>query len=314
VADIAARRRTEAAKLARESGGLEKEAAKLRREIDRLVNALATTDEKPDAMITGIAERQARVRDLEARSAMAKLVPDAIDKELEKVREVAEEAIERFRLTLESNPEQARDVVRALFPERITFTPIKTTAGPRYRIEGAAHVGRLLGVEGSGDNVVSPGGHRGWCIGDGARFPGFSAMARRDDPGGGGSGADDGGGRLSAHAEQRHARCVRRNPASGRQWGPLLRLNAGHPEGHEQLIELGNTHERRGGDLDPDRGALRVEVDPQAVSRVRGAHRLGPGRARQVQVGGEGPALAECDLEVAMLHRLTGYAVTTTRR
>jgi hypothetical protein len=36
------------------------------------------------------------------------------------------------------------------------------------------------------------------------------------------------------------------DPASGRQWGPLLRLKTGHPEGDEQLIELGNTHERRG--------------------------------------------------------------------
>lgn len=79
------------------------------------------------------------------------------------------------------------------------------------------------------------------------------------------------------------------DPASGRQWGPLLlRLKTGHPEGHEQLIEVGNTPERRGGDLDPNRGSLRVEVHPQAVSCVRGAHRLGPSRARQVQVAARG--------------------------
>jgi hypothetical protein len=47
--------------------------------------------------------------------------------------------------------------------------------------------------------------------------------------------------------------------ASGRQWAPLLRLKTCYPEGHDQLIELGNTHERRGSDLDPDRGSLSVE-------------------------------------------------------
>jgi hypothetical protein len=83
-------------------------------------------------------------------------------------------------------------------------------------------------------------------------------MARRDDPGGGGSGADDGGGRVSAHASNVMLGAFG-DPASGRQWAPLLRLKTCHPEGHEQLIELGNTHERRGSDLDPDRGSLSVD-------------------------------------------------------
>jgi len=134
----------------------EKEVAKLRREIDRLVTALASTDDKPDAIVEGIASRQARVRELEAQVAVAKLAPAAMDAELGKIEQAALEAVERLRVTLEVNPQEGRAVLAALF-DRLDFTPVATPDGPRFRIEGTAKTGRLLGIEGLRDRFrISP--------------------------------------------------------------------------------------------------------------------------------------------------------------
>ena len=38
--------------------------------------------------------------------------------------------------------------------DRIEFTPVKTPAGPRFRIEGDAKIGRLLGVEGTPEGAA----------------------------------------------------------------------------------------------------------------------------------------------------------------
>ncbi|WP_437617324.1 hypothetical protein [Sorangium sp. So ce1151] len=51
---------------------LEREASRLRSEIDRLVNALASFDQKSEAVIRGIAERQDQLSALEARLRAAK--------------------------------------------------------------------------------------------------------------------------------------------------------------------------------------------------------------------------------------------------
>jgi chromosome segregation ATPase len=48
---------------------LEKESTRLRAEISRLVTALASTDQQPEAIVQGVAERQDQLSALEASSA-----------------------------------------------------------------------------------------------------------------------------------------------------------------------------------------------------------------------------------------------------
>jgi hypothetical protein len=55
-------------------------------------------------------------------------------------------AIRRLHETVKAHPDQARDVVVALF-DKIVFTPVSTPNGPRYELEGVAEIGRLLTLD-----------------------------------------------------------------------------------------------------------------------------------------------------------------------
>jgi len=156
VADLKEQRRREAQVHVKEAASFEHDSTRLRREIDRLVNALAATDDKPDALIQAIAERQAKLRDAEKQAVTRKRTPDALEQELAVIERAARDAIQKLRETLLECPNEGREVAASLFSS-MTFTPVKTPEGPRYRIEGVAEVGRLLGVEGGRANVASPG-------------------------------------------------------------------------------------------------------------------------------------------------------------
>ncbi len=129
-------------------------------EIDRLVGALAVTDDKPDAIVNGIAERQARLRDFDAKISAAKAAPQVVEDTLALggSSDASLDAIRRFHETVKAHPDQARDVVAALF-DKIVFTPVSTPAGPRYELEGVAEIGRLLTLD-SGAKQAIPRGSR----------------------------------------------------------------------------------------------------------------------------------------------------------
>ena len=138
---------------------LKKEALKLGREVDRLVNALAMTDDRPDALVKAIADRQERLREIDGQVRAAEAAPVFIEHALDRVARRAKDAIENMRKTLGHQAEQARELVATLFDGKIVFTPFKTPAGPRFLLEGTALPGRLFGVEDAGVlNVASPGG------------------------------------------------------------------------------------------------------------------------------------------------------------
>jgi hypothetical protein len=65
-------------------------------------------------------------------------------------------AIRRFHETVKAHPDEAREVVAALF-DKIVFTPVTTPNGPRYQLEGVAEIGRLLTLD-SRAKWASPGG------------------------------------------------------------------------------------------------------------------------------------------------------------
>jgi site-specific DNA recombinase len=137
---------------------LEKEAVQLRTEINRLVQALASTDQKPEAIVRAIAERQEQLSTLDARLRAAKAAPEAIQLEVRRMEAEAKKRIGDLRAMLDRNPEDARKVLATLFETPLNVTPIETAEGKRFWIEGAAVVGRMLATDAGCLNSASPAG------------------------------------------------------------------------------------------------------------------------------------------------------------
>ena len=123
---------------------MEKDAARLRTEIARLVTALATIDQKPEAVIRAIAERQEELSALEARLRGAKAAPEAIQFELRRMEAEARKRLEELKGTLTRKPEQAREVISMLFEGPIKLMPIETPEGKRFWVEGSANLWALF--------------------------------------------------------------------------------------------------------------------------------------------------------------------------
>jgi len=137
---------------------LEQEARELRVEINKLVTAVATTDDKPEPIVKAIGERQDRLSEIEARLRAVKAAPEAINLELRRMELEAKRRLADLAGVFERNPDDARDALRELFPGKLTFTSIQTAEGPRFQVEGEAVIGRFLAVEGRLPNVASPTG------------------------------------------------------------------------------------------------------------------------------------------------------------
>ncbi|AUX43692.1 uncharacterized protein SOCE26_051440 [Sorangium cellulosum] len=137
---------------------LEKEATRLRTEIDRLVLALASTDQKPEALVRAIAERQEQLSALDARLRASKAAPQAIQLEARRMEADAKKRIADLRAMLDRNPEEARKVMGTLFETSLTVAPIETAEGKRFWIEGAAVIGRILATDAGCLNSASPAG------------------------------------------------------------------------------------------------------------------------------------------------------------
>ena len=128
---------TDAPKLARE-------ASTLRREIDRLTVAIATSDEKPDALVSALDERHRRLRSIEGRLGALEAAPSAIDLELRRMEREARERVKDLRGLLERNPAEARQAMQAILDGPLVFSPIETPTGRRYQIEGQTSAGPMF--------------------------------------------------------------------------------------------------------------------------------------------------------------------------
>ena len=141
---------------------LQADADELRCEINRLVDVLATSQTKPDAILEGLNERQERLKSIDARLRTIKAAPEAIDFEIHRMMTEARKRLENLQGLLERNGEGARKALATLFEGPLTFTPIQTSDGPRFQIQGNAVVGRVWCQEGAAaagvSNVASPAG------------------------------------------------------------------------------------------------------------------------------------------------------------
>ena len=137
---------------------LEKDAATLRAEIDRLVSALASSDQKPEAIVRAIADRQDRLSALDARLRASKAAPEAIQLELRRMEVEAKKRLGELQTMLTRNPEEARKVISTLFESPLTVTTIETADGKRFWIEGSAVIGPMLAADAGCLNMASPAG------------------------------------------------------------------------------------------------------------------------------------------------------------
>jgi hypothetical protein len=131
-------------------------------EIDRLVNALASIDQKPEAVIQGIAERQDRLSALEARLKAAKAAPSALDLEVRRMEKEVRQRLGDLRAMLERNPDEGRKALKTILGGPLRFTPIETPDGKRYTIEGVIALETVVAVESNQPRALqaaSPAGH-----------------------------------------------------------------------------------------------------------------------------------------------------------
>lgn len=126
---------------------LEREVRRLKVEAQRLTTALATTDEKPEAIVAAIAEREKRMRTLQARIEALRTSPTVIGSELSVLEKEARRRLDNLREVLGRNPEEARKAVGALLDGPLTFTPVETEGGKRYEIQGSVATGALFTTE-----------------------------------------------------------------------------------------------------------------------------------------------------------------------
>jgi hypothetical protein len=110
------------------------QAAKI--EIDRLGAALLSTDDKPQAIVKMIADREKRIGALEARLNAIRVAPSVLDLEVRRMEKEARSRINDLKAAMQRDPEEARKAMEALLKGPLKFTPVQAPEGKRYRIEG----------------------------------------------------------------------------------------------------------------------------------------------------------------------------------
>ena len=133
---------------------LEKEERQLKVEVGRLANALASTDQKPEAVIAAIAEREAKMAQLRGRIEAMKAAPTVLTTEMARLEKTARTRLKDLRGLLTKNPEEARRVLEALLQGPLKLLPVETPEGMRFEIEGNVSVGTLLTQEAGADPVT----------------------------------------------------------------------------------------------------------------------------------------------------------------
>jgi site-specific DNA recombinase len=136
---------------------LNAEVRKLEAEIDRMTEALASGGDKPEAVIKAIAGREKRLHTLRARIDARRASPSVIDMHVRRLEAEASSRLQQMRELLSGNPEEGRKDIKALLDGHLTFTPVDTTEGKHYLIEGATSFGALFATE-SFQTLASPAG------------------------------------------------------------------------------------------------------------------------------------------------------------
>jgi len=124
-----------------ETPRLRLEAEKLKKEIGKLADALLATDEKPQTIVTMIAEREQKLGAVQARLAAMKNAPQVLDLEGRRLEKEALKRIEDCRDVLARRGDAGKRALTALLDGKLTFKPVQ---GKRYEVTGKVVTGALV--------------------------------------------------------------------------------------------------------------------------------------------------------------------------
>ena len=88
----------------------------------------------------------------------AQAAPEAISLQARRLEGEALRRVNDLSGMLDHNPDEARSAMLSLFDGPLVCTPLETSEGPRFQIEGTAVIGRIFTVESSVSNSASPRG------------------------------------------------------------------------------------------------------------------------------------------------------------
>jgi hypothetical protein len=129
-----------------EAPKLEEQIKALRGEQTNLAQAVAMAKGSIPALVSELQRRQGQLNALEARLELLKTAPSVLSLEVRRLERETVKRLEDLRHVFGRNPEQARTVMERLLEGKLTFTPIETDEGKRYRIEGRVSLERTLEI------------------------------------------------------------------------------------------------------------------------------------------------------------------------
>jgi len=137
---------------------LEKRAKKLRDETDLFAElALEAPADARSVFFAKVSERQAQLRDVEARLRATRAASTMNEGEIRRIEREAHEQLEKLTNALDNNPAETRVFLKALFPKGLTAKRPDQSSDRGVFLEGVATPSRALGVRIG--NSASPTGH-----------------------------------------------------------------------------------------------------------------------------------------------------------
>ncbi len=118
-------------------------------ELRKLGQALLGSATPPQTVLEMISERERQREHLRAELAAMTAAPVAIDLEVRRLEQRARQRLSDLDGMLRRSPQEARAALETILAGPLTFEPIETAHGPRFRIAGSAVAAHL---------VASPGG------------------------------------------------------------------------------------------------------------------------------------------------------------
>ena len=142
---------------------LEESVTRTRQRIARLAEAIAEAPrEVRSVLYAKLREEQTTLATVEHRRSDAARTPSAVREQLEKLRADAAERLAVFQAAITGNPEQARRIMAAVFPNGIVASPVVRGERRRFWLDGEASFGVLFSGDTGGPtgipDVASPRG------------------------------------------------------------------------------------------------------------------------------------------------------------
>ena len=142
----------------RERARLQGELQAVERELGRLTGALASGASALASVIEALQDREGRRHTLRTSLAGLEHIPSFSAKDAEQLESMVRDKLADWRALLRGAPQEARQILRALLTERLTFEPTEKDGHRLYRYRGIFTVGALFAGEMCPQMLASPRG------------------------------------------------------------------------------------------------------------------------------------------------------------